>query len=500
MDHYSKSNFKKSLAHFFVGKLFNGVAGLLYLLIVVRYLEQKEYGIYIGLISLVEIVYMFSGFGVTSFLQRYVPEYRVKCKSTVLRSVVYKIFAFRLLTIIIFILLFAFIGAEALEFFNIVLNEKMIFLFGLYLSGEIIGRALMEVFSALLLQGYQQWILFLKNMIKLAGISYFSFYLDVLDIEGLFIVESIQVYISLVISFVLLANYLSKTTAHKEATDNISKSKRSMISFSLSSYVAQIFSQLYGQSVLNLLVARYLGLSEVAIFGFAQSIVDLVKKYMPSYLLLGMIRPIFISRFAKNRDDKEISRLATLLLKVNIYILACLVVVTYFAGEDLVDFMTNGKYTNITALLITLIILLAFQSFHLIQNIVLATYEKGRLQIIATLISATGILISFVTWEAYGIYGILAGAFVCEVLWAIISVAGLRASGIDFEFYYIGMIKIIVSAIIVFVCYSVFIGIFAQLNIIVESIILTVMFMVTVEIIKGFDSRERSLLFGLVKR
>ncbi len=500
MDHYSKSKLKKSLVHFLMGKLFNGIAGLLYLLIVVRNLKKEEYGIYIGLISLLEIIYLFSGFGVTSFLQRYIPEYRVKYNNTILHRMVYKIFAFRFLFIMIFILIISGLRDNILDFFNISIGNKIVFIFGLYLIGEVMSRTQMEVFSALLLQGYQQWSLFLKNIIKLIMVVYFSYYLGELDLENLFIIESAQVYIALVVSFALIAIYFSKTEVEKNATVIVEKNNKTMLSFSLNSYAAQIMSLIYSQSALNLIVARYLGISEVAIFGFAQSIINLVKKYMPTYLLVGMIRPIFIAQFEKNKDSNEVSYLATFLLKINILILICLIVVIYFTGNDLISFMTNGKYVNISTLLIVLVFLLSLRSFHLVMNIVLTTYEKGKVESIATLISTSGIFVSLILGKYYGVYGVLAGAFICEILWGVISFLGLKRSGIDFKIRLGGFVRMIASGLIVFISYFILQDIFMPFEFINGAIIISVLYILFVLLFKAFNTNEKTQILGLLKK
>ena len=153
----------------------------------------------------------------------------------------------------------------------------------------------------------------------------------------------------------------------------------------------------------------YVGATGVAALGFAQSMAEFVRRYLPVNFLISMIEPIFISRYRADKDFGALDALVSVIFKINLFVLAPLVSWLAFSGEGVLDLMTGGKYLDQLWLLIGLLVLLAFESHRTLIHLIVMAIDETWLLVMSQfwpLAMLAGLLVLIVF---YGLAGFLAG-------------------------------------------------------------------------------------------
>lgn len=86
-------------------------------------------------------------------------------------------------------------------------------------------------------------------------------------------------------------------------------------------HASYLLAMLYGPHVLTMLVARMLGAEAVAVFGFARAFTDQVRRYLPTDLLLPVLRPAMIAFYASGHSFEALSERLGLWLKASLLVL-----------------------------------------------------------------------------------------------------------------------------------------------------------------------------------
>jgi O-antigen/teichoic acid export membrane protein len=179
--------------------------------------------------------------------------------------------------------------------------------------------------------------------------------------------------------------------------------------------MALLCSQVYGYSALKLLLSSLAGPVVTAAYGFAHSLVDMVRRYLPVQLLLGMVRPLIIASYAKEMNVERPLFLTNLVFKLNVFLIAPMFAVSIAFGGPLMELIHRGKYPDAYAILIPFLVILVLQTLHMVLSMLAMSLEHGGLILRGTVIAISGIVIAAVLIPSMGAWGAVIGAAVSEV-------------------------------------------------------------------------------------
>jgi len=443
--HYTLARARSSLGFFAAGKVVTGGLGLLILLLIVRHLEPREFGLYVAFVAVLEVAVLVSSFGLMALVQRYVPDVRARGSARQLRGLLGGICLARLLTLAVACGVLAYAAVPMMGFLRL---DGAVTLFRLYLVVVMIegcARYLDQIFESLLTQGRGQLALVVRNGAKLAGILGVLGAGAGLGLEALIWVDITAAACGLVTALCLLGGYLRGQASDQAPAGHVYDRAR-VARFSLNSYLSLVLGQVYGLETLKLVVARTLGVLETATYGFAQSLADMLRRYLPAQLLQGVLRPLLVSRHAEGHDFAELNRLANLLFKINLFCLAPVVVFLMVFGAEFVALFTGGKYPEAHSLLVGMSLLLVLHALHIVLGLIALTLERGDASVAGTVAAASGLVIAVLLAKPYGTLGVLAGAYVSELAWCGTVWWKLRRAGWCFTLDLAGNARIILIA------------------------------------------------------
>ncbi|WP_338758407.1 hypothetical protein [Massilia sp. METH4] len=130
---------------------------------------------------------------------------------------------------------------------------------------------------------------------------------------------------------------------------------RRMIWESLSTQMTYMLTLPFRGGVMKLIVGAVATPVVTASFGFFQTIADRAYQFMPAFMMKGIVEPALANGYARNQDLSRVRLTASLLIRLNVVILALGLAVLIGCGGPLIDFATRDRYgteVGIAALLL----------------------------------------------------------------------------------------------------------------------------------------------------
>lgn len=442
--HYSLHKARRSLLHFMLGKVGAALLGIAALLLSVRVLDASVFAAYVALVALCEMAYLISGLGLSTMAQRYVTEYRLRLAPAAFPRFVWRLQLRRLGYSGGFVLLLWPLAGYLLPVLHLhTLHAELAWLAWVLVLGNQL-RFCDEVMASLLMQGSAQGSVLLRNAVRLGGYGLVWHGSLSASARSVVMIELCLLLVSLCWSLAALARYLQHSSRQPAAANQLaSYHNADAAAVSRRFYLVQCVGQIYGSNMLLLLTTRLLGAAGTAALGFAQSLTDMVRNYLPAQLLLGWVRPLMVSRYVENGDYAQLQRYANLILKANLMSLLPAAVLMLVCGDTLGHWLSGGRYPQMGSLLATLLCLLMLQTAHLVLSLVTLTIERAQANVRATLCACLALPLLPLLAQLAGISGVVLTLCLSELLWCGTVLLLLRRDGLAFHFDWYGLGKLL---------------------------------------------------------
>lgn len=440
MSYYSAARARRSLWQFLLGKLLAALAGLAWLIWLVRSAEPAQYGAYVAAMALVEIFYLATGMGLSTRAQRYVAEWRIRARPPAFRRFVMRLLAQRLL--------FAAIGAGLLAIglpallgaLGLHLSPAARVALLLWLVAGSLTRQLDEVFPALLLQGASQALSLGANLLRLLAALLWTLQASHPSVEGLLMLEAGAALLLGALGLLLLARALRDAQADPGATDEHDNPARPAVERRL--YLVQLLGQAWSGNTARLLVTQLAGAAQAAALGFAGSLAETLRNYLPAYLLAHWLRPLMVARWSQSRQMAPLALIANAVLKLSLLVLAPLLAYLPLRGDELAAWLSGGRYgPGMAALFGALMLWLLLQCAHVLLSIVTATVERTRANLAATALGCMFLPAAWLCGER-GASTVVLLLCIAEVLWIGLVGLALARAGLALRWQLAGLLKL----------------------------------------------------------
>ncbi|MCM5571521.1 hypothetical protein M6I34_13455 [Burkholderiaceae bacterium FT117] len=447
-DPYSGSRIARGVIHLLGGKALVSVAGIGTFLVLVQALPVEQFAAYTVLFALVELVDALSGVGVPHVLARYVPELYAAHRRRTVRHLVVVALALR------GALLFAFAGVAYLL---VPVVAPMVGLTGwepafrLYLVVVVLrvfAQAVFGVLESMLHQSLAQLgagSVTLSRFVLLWGAAAQA----KLDLHLVILIELATEAVGVLLLCGGLARTLSLRAddGGEDGAGWVRANLRRMLDFGFKGYLQHLLIMPFGGAVQRLIVGASLSTADVALFGFARSVADLARRYLPATMLAGVIRPVLTARYVSDRRFEDLVRAANLVFKVNAIGICLGIVVLHAGGRGLVDAVTSAKYgEGAVILLLLMLAVLLVSSLRLMLDHVSHAVERNGPLVVSNAVITLSILPGIAILPVAGVYALplsnlLGLGFGCFVL-----VRWLRAGGFDYRYDAAGAGKMLLAS------------------------------------------------------
>lgn len=329
---YGQSAVRSGLLTYLAGRGLSALLTLAVFALAARVLDLPEYGYYAATLALMEMGLVLSGGGVDWVAGRLVPEYRVHASGAATgRAVI----GFCLMQVIFLLTAGLAVAAAATPLAAMLHLPEATVAFelgGALILVEGIGRLSRDQMLGLLMQQRAAQLAQLMRAGCLALLLGSAWYQGEPLVAGdVLQLELIAASASALLGAALLAYTLWRLwpLAQPDAAwqPPLGKDLRRM---ALQAYASYFVALTYGPQVITMLIARFLGVEAVAIFGFARGFADQVRRYLPTDLLQSVVRPALMAFYSTSRDFTGLMLRLGLWLKVALMVL--LPLLAFFAG------------------------------------------------------------------------------------------------------------------------------------------------------------------------
>ena len=351
---YSVTRIRRALVHFAGGRVVQASARAILLIVLVRLLPVEDYGAYMLLVGLSEMMLIMTSFGIVPVGRRYIPEMSTKLPAEKLKRFIVTLTLLQAVSLCLVTLgiLYGWTALAPWMGFSpeqVTTTRQALWLFLLVPA----FRFTAEMLEALMEQGRAQIARALMPTGRVVGIGSLLLLGVQVELPVIIIVDIVITAFCLLLAYSMLRKSLRDLPA-PESTENIPV--REMMRFGWHMAAVNLLGTTSQPGAIRLVLANSLGIVESGLFAFLQSLQRLVGRYLPGTLLRGIIRPVLVSRAFKPGGMHIVEAGAGLLFKSNLLIVGAGSVVIAVGGDALVSWLSGGKFpqAGLTLLLIFL--------------------------------------------------------------------------------------------------------------------------------------------------
>lgn len=434
--HYSKANFQRALRRFLLGRAATGALGLVFFVLVLRQLQREEFGAYTAILAIQAAVAVLATLGIEATLERFLPELRTTgneagASQLILLGIAIRASVLLLLVIAGLATMGWWVPLLSMQAYAGILPLALAWLvmYGLMNTAGAIHEALLN-------QGTAQFVQALYTLLKIVLFVLLSrIWLAADGLTKVIVCESMATLVGLLVSVVRLklgslCGVLRPRQVWRELPEGL---RARMLAFGTKNYGAQLVMLLYGPDALRLVASSQAGLVQGARFGAVHSLYEYIQRYLPAFMLLRLIRPVFVSRYTANRDFAALNSMGAIVLKINLAVLTPLIVFLAVTGDTVLGVLSKGRYADAGWLLVAYVGLLVPMSNQWVVSIIANTTEQNDTQVKAAVVALPGIAIGLWLVPSYGIAALVGGAWVSYLLYNFAAVAWLRRAGYPYR-------------------------------------------------------------------
>jgi len=414
---YSLARARTSLLHFGAGKLVSAVTGLAVLLLTIRLAPADAFGAYVTVMAITEIFYLVSGLGLSYFVQRYVPELRIRAPDSQFRRQLWRLLLWRGALALAFALPLCLLFPWWGRWLELPVSLALTLLIG---GGVVLGslmRYFDELLQSLLLQGWVQIQTVLRNCLRLLMLAIAWRGLLMLNLSLLVAIEVLVAAAAVLGACWMQASYLRRPREPSAATSTTEHLMPDAWSQSLRFYAAQVLGQAYSGNAIKLVVNAVAGLQGAAVFGFAYSITGILRTYSPAFLLGGWVRPLMVSRFVQRGHADDLKPITRLVVSLSLVGLLPFLLVFFVFGSEIAALFGKGRYPDGATLLAPMVAVVCLQAVHAVLGMVCAAVERTNYVLMATTVCLVSLPIAYAFTRFAGLPGAVAALLLGEVMW-----------------------------------------------------------------------------------
>ena len=338
---YSGKRFRQAIQHFLLGRTAQAIAFFALTLWLVRLLEPTDYGAYMVVWGMVEMMVPLSSLGMLEAVRRYLPELATRGAPGVLIKFVRWMTLIRFVIMASWATLIAAFWADIAAWmgFSVPQQDATIMAVGLIIT--VIGfRYASEMLECLLEQRWSQLTRALMPLGRLLGVAM------LVVVDDLTLQRLLEVDLTVSLSCFLLAEFfLMRKLRSLPGTGDYQLDVREIVTFAWHMAGVNLLRVAASAGALRIIVARTLGLETAGMYAFLQQLLMFVGRYLPANLLANIIRPMLVSRYVAGEIGMVKQGMA-LLWKSNLLIIAVSMAAISVAGNLIIMLISGGRFAD----------------------------------------------------------------------------------------------------------------------------------------------------------
>lgn len=354
---YSQKALRSGVAAFLAGRAISAGLAFIAFSLAARLLPLAEYGKYASALALLELALALSSGGIEWVSARMVPERRIHAGGRVTALTVLRLSALQAALQVTAGLLVFLCAGWISALLQLPGTAPVFRLTGGLIALECLGRLSRDQMLGILMdQRSGQTAQVCRSGTLMAQLALAWFTGAAMDAQRMVGFELVAAGSAAVVGALLLARTLLRVYRLPAANpDWRAGPARAMVKLGLHNYASYLLALLYGPQVLTMLIARLMGADAVALYGFARSFADQVRRYLPTDLFQSIVRPALIAFYAAGNDFAALSVRLGLWLKMSLLLLFPLIVFFAACGPQGMRLLGGGRFVAAWPLVVVLL-------------------------------------------------------------------------------------------------------------------------------------------------
>lgn len=497
---YSSEEITRSAVHFLAGKTISALLTLTILFWVVRLLTIEEYSVYVTLIAGMEIILAIVSLGLPWVAARYLPEFLLYASDNVLKQFIWKIIGQLSLFLIIGLFVLLLLAPWLLTSLDLPQYTNITRLFLLVVLVEGVGRNVRDcILGPLLLQGLAQTSLIVRNLILilLIGVETTN---GVVYLHNLILIELTASILGTLLALIGLIHYLQARGNPIGTYSWKPKNWKEMLYIARHMYFNHMVTLAYSPQLFILLIQRYVGHEAAALFGFLRSLYSQIANYLPATLLFSVIRPMLIASYVGEGGIIKLTRNANLAGKLSLFILLPVLIVVWFVGDELLNYLSGEKFSSAGYYFCGLLLaLIPFSQRQILETVAVAT-DKSHLCSLGGALGVVSLLLVYGLFElGFGLWAPIIAIISGQLIFNSTLVIAMGCTT-SYRPDTVGFVKLVMSALVGFiVAEQIKIQPTERTDLFVMAILACGIYLVFCYLLKTFQSEERIKLNQLLR-
>jgi len=433
---YSSRRIATGMKHFLMGKALTSVAGIGTLLLVIRGLPVGEFAAYSVLFGLVDVLLVVTSVGTGQVLTRFVPEIYAQHFAHALRLLLGYALGLRFALLLVTVIALGLLAAPFAALIGLDDWEGALKLYLLVVFFRTATNTLYQVLEAMLQQARGQGAFAAVTVSRFVGVGglYLSGHFNLVN---LILVEAATDALG-----TLLMSYGVYQVSKPRLSDGdreaevgwLRSNARRIVNFGIKGHFQGLIIMPFSGVVNRLVIGSQMPTAQVALFGFGQSIFDLMQRYLPAQLFNGMVRPVMAARFSVSGRFDEIQVISNAALKINLLLIGMAATVFAAGGSDMLLWITRGKYgEQAVTLLLLMCALVALESWRHVLDQLSHTVERYGFLVFSNGLLGASLLGGLALLPSLGIFALPAANCGGLVVANLLVIWWLRRTGYPFR-------------------------------------------------------------------
>ena len=354
---YGISRLQRAVVQFIRGRILQALGQAALLLILVRLLPVPDFGAYMLVVGLSEMMLVAASFGTLQVGRRYLPQMVVLLSADRLLRFVSTLIGIQVAILCAVLAVFwsawsAIMPVAGFTPEQIAAARPALLLLLLVPAVNFCC----ELLDALLEQGRSRLVGSLMIYGRIAGIGLLLYLGMDIDLRAVLAIDAVVVGSGLLLAYLFLYRRLS--VLHAGDADG-EVPLREIARFAWHMGPVDLMGSTSSPGAVRLVLANAIGIAESGLFAFLQSIQRLVGRYLPGTLLRGIVMPVLVARAFLPGGMAVVETGASLLIKANLLIVAAGTVVIALCGDELVSLLSGGRFPGAGLTLLLMYLALA---------------------------------------------------------------------------------------------------------------------------------------------
>lgn len=501
---YSISSVRSGAAHFLVGRGASAVLGVLSALLLVRYMETKEYAVFITCIGLQIFVVAFSSLGLDRVMPKVIPLLQMAGDQRSLSRLVWRLFLIRFAASLFAVLTLATVGSRIVGILNAEGYRLAFDAALLYTLFFALSQHTSRTLQALMQQRVVKKAQFVEFGGRLIAIAVWLGYFDRGTAFECLLIFAANSAAGLTV--MLTALFRQLPLMHEAGGPASQAALPNTLQLGAYNYFQSMLLLPSEPPSQRLIAAAVLPVTATAAYGFFHTLVGTLRRYLPVQILLDLIEPVVLAHYAQSKDFIALNTTTNAMYKINAYFLLPALGLLLLAGPLVVGVLTGGKYIEYAWVLPWLVAGLLYESHWIVLRTIINAVGRPRILVQVGLGSLLimGLVAVGLSLSADSRLVILVGSvFAILGLQNYLAVVGLRRDGYLYQMDFRGLRRLLFAATV-----STLLGWIVMLLITVKPIVM-IMIVSTVVCVAyaylcrmfgAFNEQERSLALRISRK